>query len=65
MPDNTTGDGTPSMGVGREGRAAMAQAIAHLKTIETGLEPFDREKNRETRRRLENALESAREENAE
>lgn len=42
-------------------RSAIGNAIYHLETIESGLEPFDAGKNREARRRLEDALERLRE----
>jgi hypothetical protein len=47
-------DGTED--AGREARSAIANAIHHLETIESSLEPFDQRKNREARRKLESSL---------
>jgi hypothetical protein len=58
MSEQSTGD---TEHAGREARSAIANAIHHLETIEPGLEPFDRRKNRETRRKLESSLETLRE----
>lgn len=56
--DHSTGD---TARTNRKVRASISNAIRHLETVESGLEPFDTGKNREARKRLEDALERLRE----
>jgi rubrerythrin len=55
------GDASPRGEDDRKVRASISNAIHHLETVESSLEPFDANKNREARRRLEDALERLRE----